>query len=454
MPESPEPPVPLRLVTWNLNHWRQPLLPVDTRRAAWAHLADTIGAQVALVQEAVPPLEMPRDRAVYGELAGHRNWGSAVVALDPAVTIEPLRSVRNQWSRRRYLLANTHPGSVAIARLTVAGIEPITLVSVYGVMDGSSVSTMLRITADLVPLFDSPHGARVILGGDFNVSRAGKDPRYLARSEAVLAAIRSLGLVEAKTIVSEPPAPSPECWCGSGGSCDHIPTWGRTELDHLFLSPALASQVTALTVDAGAVEDGLSDHVPLVLDLALTTERTPHPWDEDSFAEEIGRRHGSAARGVIEKLVSWADQKERELAAATGVATKALTRFPTSGVTTEPELMFPVDLNLEPRGSQPTISIHADGQVVVWLGGMHQPPFDTEAGREELRQALNELDGVHVHRRQVKGWPRFPLSVLENPANLLRLVAVLDRIATESHTVPAAEEVGPAESGPAEAGTK
>ena len=186
MPEPTEPPVPLRLVTWNLNHWRQPLLPVDTRRAAWTHLADTIGAQVSLLQEAVPPLDLPQERAVYGELAGHRNWGSAVVALDPAVTIEPLRSVRGPWSRRRFLLANTHPGSMAVARLTIAGIEPITLVSVYGVMDGSSVSTMLRIAADLVPLFDSPHGARVILGGDFNVSRAGKDPRYLARSEAVL----------------------------------------------------------------------------------------------------------------------------------------------------------------------------------------------------------------------------------------------------------------------------
>ena len=32
---------PLRLVTWNLNHWRQPLLPADTRRAAWAHLTST-----------------------------------------------------------------------------------------------------------------------------------------------------------------------------------------------------------------------------------------------------------------------------------------------------------------------------------------------------------------------------------------------------------------------------
>ncbi len=46
----------LRVATWNLNHWRQPLLPIDTRRAAWDFLPESIGAQVALVQEAVPPL--------------------------------------------------------------------------------------------------------------------------------------------------------------------------------------------------------------------------------------------------------------------------------------------------------------------------------------------------------------------------------------------------------------
>ena len=155
-PSGNEPRVPLRLVTWNLNHWRQPLLPTDTRRAAWAYLAEGIGASAALLQEAVPPLELTRDRAVYGEIAGHRNWGSAVVALDPGVSIEPLRSVRSQWNRRRFLLANTHPGSVAIAQLTVPGIQPITLVSVYGVLDGSAVSTMFRVVADLVPLFDSP----------------------------------------------------------------------------------------------------------------------------------------------------------------------------------------------------------------------------------------------------------------------------------------------------------
>ena len=107
--------VPLRVATWNLNHWRQPLLPVDTRRGAWQHLAGPMGAQVALVQEAVPPTDLPRERQVYGELAGYRAWGSAVVALDPAVTIEPIRSVRSPgtgagtcWTRRTRGRSRSH----------------------------------------------------------------------------------------------------------------------------------------------------------------------------------------------------------------------------------------------------------------------------------------------------------------------------------------------------------
>ena len=442
----------LRLATWNLNHWRQPLLPSDTRRAAWEHLARGIGVQVALVQEAVPPLDLGRDRAVYGEIAGHRNWGSAVVALDPAVSVEPIRSVRTPWSKRRYLLDRTHPGSVAVARLEVPGIQAITLVSVYGVLDGSAISSMHHVVADLLPLFDSPEGARVILGGDLNVTTSSKDERYLARAEALLASVRALGLVEAKAIVAEPPSSPADCGCGAGGGCGHLGTWGSSELDHLFVSPSLAGQVTALTIDPSVIEAGLSDHVPIVLDLALSPDRTPQTWDEEAFAVEIGRRHGPAARRVVEALVSWAEQKERELSSAAGVTTKVLTRFPTNGTTTEPELMFPVDLNLEPRGTQPTISLHADGRVVVWFGSMRQPPFDTEAARHELRRALNEMDGVHLSSRQANSWPRFQLAFLEEPANLVRLVAVLDRIATESRhaettsSVPVdGTETGPAD---------
>ncbi len=206
------------------------------------------------------------------------------------------------------------------------------------------------------------------------------------------------------------------------------------------MSPGLADQVTALTVDPTVVGAGLSDHLPLILDLALSPERTPHTWDEESFAEEIGRRHGPASRDVIEKLVNWADQKERELAGSVGVRTKTLTRFPTNGLTAEPQLWFPVDLELVPRGSQPTIAARARGDIVVQFGGMKQPPFDTIAGRDELRLALNEIDGVDIGPWQLSRWPTIPLALLEDPANLARLVAVLDRLATESHAFAPAEE--------------
>ena len=253
---------PLRVATWNLNHWRQPLLPTDTRRGAWAYLAEGIGAQVALVQEAVPPLDMPRDRAVYGEIAGHRNWGSAVVALDPAVAIEPIRSVRMPWSKRRYLLDQSHPGSVAVARVTLPGLQPITFVSVYGVLDGAALMSIHRVVADLLPLFDSPDGARVILGGDLNVTQTTKDERYLARADALLAAVQALGLVEVEDPRRRAARVARRLLLRQGGSCGHIGTWKSSELDHLYVSPALAPQVTSLTVDASAVEAGWSDHVP------------------------------------------------------------------------------------------------------------------------------------------------------------------------------------------------
>jgi endonuclease/exonuclease/phosphatase family metal-dependent hydrolase len=430
-----------RLVTWNLNHWRQRLLPTDTRRAAWQYLSDVIGADAALLQEAVPPVGFGHDRTVYGEMAGHRNWGSAVVALDPRVRIEPLRSVRIPYSRRRFHLANTHPGSVAVSSLVVPDVQPITLVSIYGVLDGSPVSSMHRVVADLVPLFDSAQGARVILGGDLNISRATEDSKHLARGEAVLTAIRSLGLVEAKTLVSQPPASLADCPCGRGGTCDHVATWERAELDYLFVSPSLAGQVTALCADRAAVDAGLSDHVPLVIDLALSAERTPHTWDEELFAEEIGRRHGPGARDVIEKLVNWADHKERELTEAAGVRTKGLTRFPTNGTTTEPELWWQVDLDLEPRGVQYAISARARGDIKVHFGSMRHPPFDSEAARHELRVMLNEMNGVDIPESQVRGWPTFPITVLEHPANLACLVATLDRIAGETRATVAADRV-------------
>jgi hypothetical protein len=298
---------------------------------------------------------------------------------------------------------------------------------------------MLHAVADLLPLFESPDGARVILGGDFNVSRSITGARDVAQAEAVFAAVRSLGLVEAKKLVAEPPAGAEDCSCTAGPGCGHIPTWKRAELDYLFVSPSLGSQVSTLTVGASAVAAGLSDHVPLILGLELTDERTPHTWDEDAFAVEIGRRHGAEAREVVEQLVNWADVKERELATLTGVHSKTLTRFRTNGCTADPELIWRLDLESEPKVGMTLFSIHADGHVVIHLGGMRLEPFDAPTCRNDILRALNAMDGVDFSEREVCRWPRFPIEVLANPESLGKFVTVIDRLAAE--TRPAIELV-------------
>jgi hypothetical protein len=70
--------------------------------------------------------------------------------------------------------------------------------------------------------------------------------------------------------------------------------------------------------------------------------------------------------------------------------------------------------------------------VVIQFGGMKQPPFDSIEARDELRLMLNEIDGVDIGSWQLSRWPTIQLAVLEDPASLSRVVAVLDRIAVDS----------------------
>ena len=141
--------VAFRVATWNFNHWRQPTLPTDTRADAWAR-ARSMGSHVVLAQEAVPPSDLGASRAVYSEIGGHRHWGSAVVAFDPRVEIEPIRTVRLPFSRRHYVLDHGRDG-MAVARVTVPGIEPIVVVSLYAIWDGPVVGNVLRAAANLIP---------------------------------------------------------------------------------------------------------------------------------------------------------------------------------------------------------------------------------------------------------------------------------------------------------------
>lgn len=124
----------MRIVSWNMNHWPRA---ADARANAWAFLRRELQADVALVQEAVPP---PDIDAVYKPIdAGNPrcNWGSAVVALSPAYRLRARsrRSLSTPSSEGE--LAESHPGTAAVADVieVSTGNPRLTAVSFYGLWE-------------------------------------------------------------------------------------------------------------------------------------------------------------------------------------------------------------------------------------------------------------------------------------------------------------------------------
>ena len=421
-----------RLATWNMNHWQTP---VERRAQAWGWLENGSGLDVALLQETVPPASLARNRVVYHEIAGRRPWGSAIVAFGEGIEVEEIWSVSG-GSRYRHRLAATHPGSVAVARVHVPGIAPISIVSVYNLLDGSPTANLLRVAADLVPLLDSVDGDRVILGGDLNVYGAvAESPR--THANAVFGLLRDLGLhpVGSAEHVERPISPQ-SCPCGKGGSCAHIPTWKGIDLDHLFVSDGLRDQVRSLTVEPSVVDRGLSDHAALVLNMELSAAPVARSWDAETFVAEIGARHGSEASAVVQALVDWAGQKEDAIRTS-GLRDRQITNFDVPRAV-DPTLY--VGLSFFDRQFKPQwlFSIYAEtGMLGVSFQYMGHPPFDTEAGREPLRVMLNEISGVDIPPERLKGRPQISLAVLADPPNLARFIAVFDRVVDETQPTDA-----------------
>jgi exonuclease III len=430
--------MPFRVVSWNMNHWRQPTRPEDTRAKGWDYLKTDLRPDVALLQETVPPASLDRRSVIYREIADYRPWGSAIVTR-PGLPIETIWAVPTRFSRRRFQLTNTFPGSVAIGEVTIEGIAPITVISVYNVIDVYAQTTLLRTVADLIPLFDSAKGSRVILAGDLNVSMTTQDPYYLQRGRAILGALKGLGLVEVTEIARRRPTPWADCPCGAAGNSAHLRTWQVHELDHAYVTESLRDEVESVSVDQEAVMRGLSDHAPLVIDLVLSRRPVERQWDRDTVPAEFERLLGAEARQVVERLIAWADDKERRVAESDrkGVI---LTRLPCSK-SVVPEMWFQIDYPGE-RLPMYTISVKGTGRVAVQFQYMLYPPFDADDGRAALLAQLNDIDGVALAPDQLRGRPHFDIKALVRPSAFAQLVNVLERIVDQTIPTRALSTIG------------
>lgn len=265
---------PMRIVSWNMNRHG---VSAQRHDEAWDYLQDELKADVALVQEAVPP---PRHAAqVYRAIGDkHYDWGSAVVAFAADATLNPWTRVPLANSLFEHLkehqLPDSHPGASAVTDITLPGQPTLTVASVYGqweMMPGSSDMyagpRLHRILADLTGVFARKRGPLAVVAGDFNVTTQGMRTKDNEAS-AVFARLRGWGLADCLWESRRDRERLSWCQCADGDDCAHVKTFRTgTHLDYVFASRALVGPTTKCFAEDTARAWSLSDHCPIVLEI-------------------------------------------------------------------------------------------------------------------------------------------------------------------------------------------
>jgi len=392
----------LSIGTWNMDHWKRTRL---QREKAWEYLRIQSDTDVMLLQESVAPSGLNLE-FVHREIAGHRPWGSSVVAFTEGASVREIDAVRTRHGAKRFSMLGTRPGTVIVAQVDLPDIGPVTCVSIYGLIDVYARTTMFRIIADLIPLFDSRFGSRIVLGGDFNVTTAcNKEEPEFPRYTALFNAVESLGLENLAVTAKDRPVPIPDCPC-SEDNCFHIPTYHKTQLDWLFATPELARRCTKLRVDH-QVTGSLSDHAPIVAEFQLPPSGTAWIKEPESFVEEIKSITGSEDAQSVEDLINWAFRKHDELQSS-GYRV-SYDRLPVRIWHGQPTLFFQLDFHYRSI-IQWTFGVTAYGQLQINFQWM-VAPYDTKEAREELWSVLNQIEGVSI-KKSLNGRPKFPLKAL------------------------------------------
>ena len=271
----------LRVASWNTSHWSYSRLVPQHKQCVWNYLAD-LEVDVALVQEAVAPAGSKRWSHFVPQapwrIDESRPWGSGIATQ--AIHAQEVRSTYTRWSARHEFdltPASNHKGAVAIADLQVPEFGVITVISVY------ALTTLFRIIAELIPLFDSGKKTQqhFILGGDLNAHTQNPHPLELPRYKAIFTAIESLGLVNCFKATTHLRPKLEGCPCDEP-ECFHVQTRRHrrhvgtpkekysAQNDYLYASPDVAEALTDCYAVGSRDESvwQLSDHCPIVAEFS------------------------------------------------------------------------------------------------------------------------------------------------------------------------------------------
>lgn len=261
-----------KIATWNLNHWQRD---ADARSAARAFLEEHVQPDVALLQEAVPDEAWDQVISRVGGIGPKRPWGSAIVSFGPELA--EITKTRNRYASNEVSLLRTWPGTVTVGDVHLSGARPITVVSMYGLIeDGYACTTVHRQLSDLTPLFDTRRGNRIVVGGDLNCSTQ-LEPPHGQRDRNVFERFELFGLVNLLERTRDRRTPPTNCPCADAPTCGHVQTHRHRQStkpwqdDYLFASAPLADQlVDCYVIDSGDPDPwSLSDHCPVVAEFDL-----------------------------------------------------------------------------------------------------------------------------------------------------------------------------------------
>ena len=258
-------PPRLRVVVWNIA--RNP--------AAWLAL-DRLEPDISLLNEAVVPadrLGVWSETGTHGRDGKRRAWSAAIITRHPFVAIA---DAQPQWrhNRRDVPFTCSRPGSWVAARIETP-VGPVTAVSLYGLMDELSDSSVHRSLSECSPVFDDPrYGDFVVLGGDLNTGTQWpqSESQFNARDRGVLHRIATYGLTDCVSAMRAP-GRLQGCQCTEGEGCTHVRTRRDPrhphvpyQTDYCFATTGARLRLVSCEVLASDEWFALSDHAPIVAD--------------------------------------------------------------------------------------------------------------------------------------------------------------------------------------------
>jgi endonuclease/exonuclease/phosphatase family metal-dependent hydrolase len=251
------------VVVWNMAH----------KTKNWPALQE-LAADIGILNEATPA----PDGVVavgHGETIGRdgypRRWSTAVVATHLIREVEDAAASR--YGRRLELpFVNSRPGSWAAAVVSVPGFDDVTSISLYGLLDEKSDTSIHRSLSELAPIFDDKRYNRfLLLGGDLNTWTGWKAGSWhLARDQVVFDRIRAYGLIDCLERTRKA-GHLKNCPCSFGTLCTHTRTRLDPrkpdvpyQMDYLFASRALAERLESCVALDSPEWRKRSDHFPIV----------------------------------------------------------------------------------------------------------------------------------------------------------------------------------------------